>query len=1768
MDQCFRKLRSFSTPKLKDERLYDDVQYSMPSSRNQSELTLVNCQQSSITTMICKPQIYSIKSEKTDNHNENYKKKCLTSMATIQRPILDYRFTPPLTRSLISLKRLINPSQDAQRRKENCLNIWIQEAKGLAVKNRYYCTILVNGTICARTTIKQMTDMLFWGEEFDLSGLTNCSDLSIEIWRACDTKTSSPSHRHRTTSPHRMSSNHRQQTNTSPLPMRKAMMACTKATDDGSVSPPDFTAFRNSIILDDLSITNTITDEETSRQKRRKFKSSKVAKPSLIATVHISLLDLSNSGEVESWYTPNLSDESKLSTGQLKQPDGKISGESNVNKTKSKGRRSSRRDNNLNLVQIRVKIRYRTVTVLPLTSYARLESNLCQFQLPKAASFFTDIDKLHNITLGANSLSLLSTSNKPDLIHLLSSLDPWLNVKAKAELAGAIVVLQQARGQVTEFLSSLILCEVKKQSDPNMVLRANSIATKATEIYLRLVGGSYLSNILSEFVQVVINGRTADSQLKTSNRYPIDYEVDIAKVQTSTQLAQNQVNLLSLVELVWKRILLSEVEFPEQFRALFVEIRQYLDVSKSNCSSVNNVHNNNSDGFNSLSSSSSSPATVNGTLCEHVISACLFLRYICPAILSPSLFNLTHEFPSEPRVLRAFTLVAKTIQTLANFSLFSGSKEAYMKFMNQFVSDQLPAMRQFLQSISTPCAKSTSLQRLSKNSTVLKPINSLSNIYNSPVNNNSTNGSMPHSLHIVGSDENCIKSTLSISKGKIRDSSTGNNHFLNNSQSHHGGFICDTDCQDILIDSRKSPDLEINKVNDTKPNVNSSFKQQKYQDTTLVSNSISLPPLPTNQHAHLGIRDHVDLPLCLALCHLQLSEAIQKVPEDKRIPDVNELKSILDEVDMFLASGKDPQPNWWNDKIVMNDHHHHHHSNNNNNNNKQNSTILIKNNSSTIVNEETHRNNLKPSHVHLLNNQSNCTANKSNDAYIYEYTYNSNKSKLMNTSSSNKSINVSDGGTISLKSSSNLSVTSLISPKQAGFPEKNYYRSNNYAEQSTITSDSNIEFEVLKGKQYSPIMQEPAIRYDSLEIIKTPHSNDVNVNSEQIFKAVNKSIPSHTSILSNNNESRKFVESNHDFASVTRRDNRRRVQYPRKTQEPIIICKNNVDDSNNNVCVDSSSVIGQLSHHHSSPVDICDDVNAEHTEHSEIGPVYFGNSSSGYHTMSSHGNILNDLPIMEQKSSIIEPIISTPDDVIMTSLSTTPMDISSMNNPVHPCHSTDSYSNYNIIQDQVTTLNNVDPSFSACNQPKKSMQNSNRRHTYVNLSNSHETDHLIDALMKDNSTNSTVNNNVNHVELDKRNWAPPVYLSNEQKNRRLTLTHPKYHGYASSPTGLINYPTTRNYGEHNDFNYYGVENINYPDSLKFSPSEQELHRNSTLQGEIQRMKFIPTNTPYTIGPTPNKRTGLFSSENNAPTSVMNLQSELDASQARLAEAQARLLANEAERVQILKLWQSELIKQTQLINASKTVHNNTISSNLQFTSDLQLTGIQNDDLQDNPDDNDNFDENEPRSMSVIPLLPLNGLKSQDYSESIYDYEDSELMHHNNDEQNKQSFTDTNIKLNASNGVNRNFGLHALQPGSHMKSLRSHSNQPRMGASAIVTNLHDYHGTGVNNYLQSTIPRSRIMSNRSYKSHNTTTSIASTTRAELGEFCRISRSPSTPGLSNINYTHTVLVHPADMDKLNTTDNPIDPPPPLPPTDEEFARQIQAIVNENNQHLHSE
>jgi hypothetical protein len=56
------------------------------------------------------------------------------------------------------------------------------------------------------------------------------------------------------------------------------------------------------------------------------------------------------------------------------------------------------------------------------------------------------------------------------------------------------------------------------------------------------------------------------------------------------------------------------------------------------------------------------------------------------------------EYPTE-KSARNLTLVAKVLQTLANFTRFQG-KESYMEFINDFVEREGPSMKAFLSCIS------------------------------------------------------------------------------------------------------------------------------------------------------------------------------------------------------------------------------------------------------------------------------------------------------------------------------------------------------------------------------------------------------------------------------------------------------------------------------------------------------------------------------------------------------------------------------------------------------------------------------------------------------------------------------------------------------------------------------------------------------------------------------------------------------------------------------------------------------------------------------------------------------------------------------------------------------------------------------------------------------------------------------------------------------------------------------------------------------------
>lgn len=71
------------------------------------------------------------------------------------------------------------------------------------------------------------------------------------------------------------------------------------------------------------------------------------------------------------------------------------------------------------------------------------------------------------------------------------------------------------------------------------------------------------------------------------------------------------------------------------------------------------------------------------------------------------------EYPSNC-ALRNLTLIAKTLQTLANFTQFSG-KEGFMEFMNVFIVEKTDEMEKYLSEISEPPKLSEKVQTASNN---------------------------------------------------------------------------------------------------------------------------------------------------------------------------------------------------------------------------------------------------------------------------------------------------------------------------------------------------------------------------------------------------------------------------------------------------------------------------------------------------------------------------------------------------------------------------------------------------------------------------------------------------------------------------------------------------------------------------------------------------------------------------------------------------------------------------------------------------------------------------------------------------------------------------------------------------------------------------------------------------------------------------------------------------------------------------------------------
>ncbi|KAI9163027.1 Inhibitory regulator protein BUD2/CLA2 [Paramyrothecium foliicola] len=204
--------------------------------------------------------------------------------------------------------------------------------------------------------------------------------------------------------------------------------------------------------------------------------------------------------------------------------------------------------------------------------------------------------------------------------------------------------------------------------EANLLFRGNSLLTQSLEFHMRRLGKEYIEEVLRDKIFEI-------------NEINADCEVDPSKLPqaTNAEMDQRWNQLVTLTTEIWQCIAESATRLPPELRHILKFIRAVAEDRYG-------------DFLRSVAYTS--------------VSGFLFLRFICPAILSPKLWGLLRDHP-RPRAQRTLTLVAKALQKMANLSNF-GKREEWMEPMNRFLNVQRQVFKDYIDKVcGIPAERST-----------------------------------------------------------------------------------------------------------------------------------------------------------------------------------------------------------------------------------------------------------------------------------------------------------------------------------------------------------------------------------------------------------------------------------------------------------------------------------------------------------------------------------------------------------------------------------------------------------------------------------------------------------------------------------------------------------------------------------------------------------------------------------------------------------------------------------------------------------------------------------------------------------------------------------------------------------------------------------------------------------------------------------------------------------------------------------------------------
>lgn len=304
-----------------------------------------------------------------------------------------------------------------------------------------------------------------------------------------------------------------------------------------------------------------------------------------------------------------------------------------------------------------LRVRVEEVVVLMLHEYMPLSKILHDF----SSGLTSGISRMIPTKLQRLSEALVN------IFQVSGRLDTWLMGLANDDIDGiyntAAASKARSISQAGSRASHEDLSEREQgigrsvAADVSLLFRANSLLTRSLDLHMSRIGREYLEDTIGEI-------------LRNVDHDDLECEVDPSRITSIGELANNWRTLVRYFRLIWKAISESTSRCPRDMRLVLCHIQTQAETR------FGDLHH---------------------TVRYSSVSGFLFLRFFCPAIINPKLFGLLKDHP-QPRAQRTLTLIAKSLQGLANMATF-GSKETWMEPMNKYLVVHRQEFREFIDSI-------------------------------------------------------------------------------------------------------------------------------------------------------------------------------------------------------------------------------------------------------------------------------------------------------------------------------------------------------------------------------------------------------------------------------------------------------------------------------------------------------------------------------------------------------------------------------------------------------------------------------------------------------------------------------------------------------------------------------------------------------------------------------------------------------------------------------------------------------------------------------------------------------------------------------------------------------------------------------------------------------------------------------------------------------------------------------------------------------------